>query len=78
RIQKAMDRLLQGRTTLLITHRLSQIRWSDKVLLLRRGEVSAFGSHDDLLRESTLYRRIFSHYDAPDEPQIAMSSGKEA
>lgn len=83
RIQKAMDRLLEGRTTLLITHRLSQIRWSDKVLLLRHGEVAAFGSHDELLRESTLYRRIFSHYDTKDdrdgEPTtVAMTSGKEA
>ena len=62
-IQRAMQRLLEGRTTLLITHRLSQIRWSDKVLLLRGGSVEAFGSHDDLLKTSPLYRRIFSHYD---------------
>ena len=62
RIQQAMGRLLEGRTTLLITHRLSQIRWSDKVLLMRGGMVESFGSHDDLLRDSPLYRRIFSHY----------------
>lgn len=62
-IQRAMQRLLEGRTTLLITHRLSQIRWSDKVLLLRGGEVEAFGTHDELLRDSDLYKRIFSHYD---------------
>jgi len=61
-IQRAMQRLLEGRTTLLITHRLSQIRWSDKVLLLRSGRVEAFGTHDELLKESGLYRRIFSHY----------------
>lgn len=62
-IQRAMQRVLEGRTTLLITHRLSQIRWSDKVLLLRAGKVEAFGTHDDLLKSSSLYRRIFSHYD---------------
>jgi ATP-binding cassette subfamily B protein len=62
-IQRAMQRLLEGRTTLLITHRLSQIRWSDKVLLLRRGHIEAFGTHDELLQQSSLYRRIFSHYD---------------
>lgn len=62
-IQRAMQRLLEGRTTLLITHRLSQIRWSDKVLLIRGGKVEAFGSHDELLESSSLYRRIFSHYD---------------
>ncbi|MCO5217411.1 MAG: ABC transporter ATP-binding protein/permease [Thermomicrobiales bacterium] len=62
-IQRAMQRLLEGRTTLLITHRLSQIRWSDKVLLLKGGRIEAFGTHDELLRESKLYRRIFSHYE---------------
>lgn len=62
-IQRAMQRVLEGRTTLLITHRLSQIRWSDKVLLLRAGKLEAFGTHDDLLKSSSLYRRIFSHYD---------------
>ena len=62
-IQRAMQRLLEGRTTLLITHRLSQIRWSDKVLLIRGGTVEAFGPHDELLETSPLYRRIFSHYD---------------
>lgn len=80
RIQKAMSRLLEGRTTLLITHRLSQIRWSDKVLLLRHGEVAAFGTHDELRRESSLYRRIFSHYgDAvQDDRDMRAAVGTEA
>jgi ATP-binding cassette subfamily B protein len=61
-IQQAIRRVLQGRTTLLITHRLSQVRWADKVLLLRRGELVDIGSHDELLARCPLYRRIFSHY----------------
>ena len=72
-IQQAIRRILEGRTTLLITHRLSQIRWADKVLLLRQGQLVAEGSHDDLLRESRLYRRIFSHYDEVDTPPVAGS-----
>ncbi|MFG1706900.1 ABC transporter ATP-binding protein [Nonomuraea sp. M3C6] len=63
RIQQAIGRILDGRTTLLITHRLSQIRWADKVLLLRRGEVVDFGTHDELIARSRLYRRVFAHYD---------------
>ncbi|MEV1169190.1 ABC transporter ATP-binding protein [Nonomuraea sp. NPDC049784] len=63
KIQQAIGRILEGRTTLLITHRLSQIRWADKVLLLRRGEVVDFGTHDELITRSRLYRRIFAHYD---------------
>jgi ATP-binding cassette subfamily B protein len=62
-IQTAIRRILTGRTTLLITHRLSQIRWADKVLLLRRGELIDAGSHDELLGRCQLYRRIFAHYD---------------
>lgn len=63
RIQQAIHRVLEGRTTLLITHRLSQIRWADKVLLLHRGELVDTGSHDELLVRCRLYRRIFAHYD---------------
>src|SRR5438105_9780490 len=63
-IQKAIRRLLQGRTTLLITHRLSQIRWADKILVLRKGELVDQGTHTELLARCELYRRIFTHYDA--------------
>jgi ATP-binding cassette subfamily B protein len=68
KIQQAIDRIQDGRTTLLITHRLSQIRWADKVLLIRRGELVDFGSHDELLGRSALYRRIFAHYDEVEVP----------
>jgi ATP-binding cassette, subfamily B, bacterial len=63
RIQRAIGRIQQGRTTLLITHRLSQIRWADKVLLIRRGRLVDFGPHDELLGRSPLYQRIFAHHD---------------
>jgi ATP-binding cassette subfamily B protein len=63
-IQKAIRRVLQGRTTLLITHRLSQIRWADSILVIRRGELIDQGTHTELLARCETYRRIFSHYDA--------------
>jgi ATP-binding cassette subfamily B protein len=59
RIQRAMGGVMRGRTTILITHRLSQIRRADKVLLLKNGALSALGSHDGLLSTSPLYRMIF-------------------
>ncbi|HCI79112.1 MAG TPA: ABC transporter ATP-binding protein, partial [Ktedonobacter sp.] len=59
-IQKAIRRLLEGRTTLLITHRLSQIRWADKILVLRRGEIVDQGTHDELMQRSETYQRIFA------------------
>ena len=75
-IQKAIRRVLQGRTTLLITHRLSQIRWADKILFLRKGELIDQGTHDELMARCAAYRRIFSHYDsALPAPQPNVSSG---
>ena len=79
-IQRAIRRILEGRTTLLITSRLSQIRWADKVLLMQRGELVDQGTHDELLTRSRLYRRIFAHYDEVDEvaaTATTASSGKE-
>lgn len=62
-IQKAITRAQQGRTTLLITHRLAQIRWADHILVLDEGRLVASGSHEQLLQDSGLYRRIFARYD---------------
>ena len=62
-IQKAIRRAQEGRTTILITHRLSQIRWADVILVLDQGKLVASGSHDDLLRRSPHYRRIFARYE---------------
>jgi ATP-binding cassette subfamily B protein len=62
-IQRALRRAQQGRTTLLITHRLSQIRWADHILVLDQGQLVASGKHDELLRRSAHYRRIFARYD---------------
>ena len=63
-IQKAICRVQQGCTTLLITHRLSQIRWADHILVLQRGTLVDQGSHEDLMARCDLYRRIFSHYES--------------
>ena len=62
-IQRALRTVQRGRTTLIITHRLSQIRWADRILVLAGGRLAAAGTHDELLATSTAYRRIFSHYD---------------
>ena len=46
-IQRAIEAATKGRTTILITHRLSQIRWADKIVVLRHGRVGAVGCHED-------------------------------
>jgi ATP-binding cassette subfamily B protein len=68
RIQKAIWAAAKGRTTILITHRLSQIRWADHIIVLRRGRIVAQGKHEDLFRTSEPYRRIFARHDDNDLP----------
>ena len=59
RIQRAIASASKGRTTILITHRLSQIRWADLIIVLRKGRVAAMGTHDELMKTSETYSRIF-------------------
>jgi ATP-binding cassette subfamily B protein len=59
-IQQAMERLMIGRTTLVVAHRLSTVRALDRLLVLDKGKVIEEGSHDALIRrENGLYRRLF-------------------
>lgn len=68
RIQQAIERAAADRTTFLITHRLSQIRWADLIIVMRKGRVDAVGTHEQLLRESQAYRNIFTRYTQPNAP----------
>jgi len=58
-IQRAIAAAARGRTTLIITHRQSQIRWADLIIVLRKGRIAAIGNHDELMRTSEAYSRIF-------------------
>jgi len=62
-IQRAIHKVSQGRTTFLITHRLSQIRWADRILVLQNNRIVDQGTHEELMRRCDLYRRIFARYE---------------
>ncbi len=58
-IQKAIFEAAKGRTTLIITHRLSQIRWADNILVIRQGRITARGKHEELIQSSPAYSQLF-------------------
>ncbi len=58
RIEKALEKLLAGRTSIVIAHRLSTIRRADRILVLGKGRVIEEGTHDELLARPSAYRRL--------------------
>ena len=62
KIQQAIHRMLEGRTTFLITHRLSMIRRADVIVMLDKGRVVDIGDHVALMNRNALYQRIFARY----------------
>jgi ABC-type multidrug transport system fused ATPase/permease subunit len=57
-IQKALMTEMENRTVIIVTHRVSTVRDSDKIILLDEGKVTAQGTHDELLESSELYKRL--------------------
>ena len=58
-IQQALERVLEGRTSLVIAHRLSTVRNADKIIVLDRGRIVETGKHDELLRRKGLYDQLY-------------------
>ena len=58
-IQKALDNLVQGRTTIAIAHRLSTLRKADRLIVLDKGQVIEEGSHDQLMAVQGVYHRMY-------------------
>ena len=58
-IQKALENLMKGRTSVIIAQRLGTVRLADQILMLENGRISAAGKHEELIESSALYRNIY-------------------
>jgi len=59
-VQVALSNLMQGRTVVVIAHRLSTVRRATRTVVLEHGRISAIGTHDELLKTSPTYQRLYS------------------
>ena len=66
-IQLALERVMHGRTTFVIAHRLSTVQQADLIVVLDKGRIAAQGKHDELLRTSALYNTIYQKQLKPKE-----------
>ncbi|MBP7043766.1 MAG: ABC transporter ATP-binding protein [Chloroflexi bacterium] len=58
-IQKALDKLMQGRTSLVIAQRISTVLNADKIIVLDKGRIAAVGNHEELMENSAIYAEIY-------------------
>jgi len=74
-VHEALDRLMEGRTTIVIAHRLSTVRNADRVAVMDRGAVEESGTHSDLMHTDGLYRRLVERQFSDRPPLAEMGRG---
>jgi subfamily B ATP-binding cassette protein MsbA len=72
-IHEALRRLMQGRTTFIIAHRLSTVLSADRILVMERGHIVDSGRHADLLARGGVYRRLYDRQFRDSQPLRAVS-----
>ena len=74
KVQEALERLMAGRTTVLIAHRLSTVRHADRIYVIDKGRVAEIGDHDSLMAYGRLYARLARSQDL-DQESVLKESG---
>ena len=82
-IQQALDRLMVGRTSVVIAQRISTVLNADQILVLDKGQIAASGNHEELLESSEIYSEIYHSQlvedtESMDAPTPALATGQEA
>jgi len=68
-IQKALDEVMKGRTTIVIAHRLSTIIHADQVIVIDQGRIVDRGTHEELIESSALYQELYQTWASSDEKE---------
>jgi ABC-type multidrug transport system fused ATPase/permease subunit len=75
RIQRELDRVVEGRTAIIVAHRLSSVRRADAILVVDHARVVARGTHDRLLASNRLYREVVASQLVADPEVVPVSGG---
>jgi subfamily B ATP-binding cassette protein MsbA len=76
-VQQALDRLIEGRTTLVIAHRLSTVRHADRLVVMDGGHIVETGAHEELLGIDGLYKRLYDMQFAREEEKQSQEDSPE-